>query len=217
MARIGILGGTFDPIHLGHLIPTAYAFNDLSLDRVLLVPSASPVHRPLHSPAAALDRLAMCRLAAAALPPFDVSDVEVTRSQPSYTVLTLRQLTEAFGPGTEIVLLVGEDNLEQLHTWRGLGQILELATIAILPRPLAKRPDLAPLEGVIGKARVAELLGRRVAGPLVPISATEIRRRVAAGLPINGLVPGSVGAYIAAKGLYAGTDTATGQVHGSGR
>ena len=211
MKRIGILGGTFDPIHLGHLIPAAYACNHLSLDRLLLVPSASPVHRPLHLAAGAGHRLAMCRLAAAALPPFEVSDAEVARAEPSYTVVTLRHLAEAFGPGAALVLLVGEDNVHLLHTWRRLDEILELATVAVLPRPLAEPPDLGPLTAAIGQEGVAEILRRRVPGPLVPISATQIRRRVRAGLPIAGLVPASVAAYIAANGLYAGTGEADGE------
>jgi len=203
MARIGILGGTFDPIHLGHLIPATYACNHLSLDHLLLVPSASPVHRPLHQPAAAAQRLAMCRLAAAALPPFDVSDVEVARSEPSYTVLTLRDLAATFGQASELVLLVGEDNLHLLHTWRRLEEILRLASVAILPRPVAEPPDLAPLEAAIGQEAVAALLARRVPSPPIPVSATQIRRRVRAGMPITGLVPTSVAAYIAANRLYA--------------
>ncbi|HUU91228.1 MAG TPA: nicotinate (nicotinamide) nucleotide adenylyltransferase [Phycisphaerae bacterium] len=203
MARIGILGGTFDPIHLGHLIPATYACNHLSLDRLLLVPSASPVHRPLHQPAAAAHRLAMCRLAAAALPPFDVSDTEVARSEPSYTVLTLEHLAARFGQGSELILLVGEDNLHLLHTWRRLDEILRLASVAVLPRPIAEPPDLAPLEAAIGKEGVAALLARGVPSPLIPISATEIRRRIRAGMPITGLVPTSVAAYIAENGLYA--------------
>jgi len=208
MARIGILGGTFDPIHLGHLIPATYACNHLSLDQLLLVPSASPVHRPLHQAAAAAHRLAMCRLAAAALPPFDVSDAEVARSEPSYTVLTLRALAATFGQGSDLVLLVGEDNLHLLHTWRRLEEILRLASVAILPRPVAERPELAPLEAAIGQEAAAALLARRVASPLIPISATEIRRRVRTGMPITGLVPASVAAHIAANRLYGEAEEA---------
>lgn len=203
MERIGILGGTFDPVHLGHLIPAAYACNHLRLDRVLLVPSASPVHRPCHKPAAAEHRLHMCRLAAAPSHRFGVSDAEIGREDPSYTVVTVRHFAEAFGPDAKLFLLVGEDNLRSLHTWRQIGEILDLVTVVVLPRPVARPPDLGPLEAAIGKQAVADILGRRVPGPLVPISATEIRSRVAAGRTITGLVPASVADYIAAKGLYA--------------
>jgi len=142
------------------------------------------------------------------LPPFDVSDTEVARSEPSYTVLTLRDLAARFGQASELVLLVGEDNLHLLHTWRRLDEILRLASVAILPRPVAEPPDLGPLEASIGQEAVAALLARRVPSPLIPVSATQIRRRVRAGMPITGLVPTSVAAHIAANRLYAEAEEA---------
>jgi nicotinate-nucleotide adenylyltransferase len=202
MGQIGILGGTFDPIHLGHLIPAQYACNFLALDRLLLVPSASPVHRPMHSPAAAAHRLAMCRLAAAPLPGFAVSDIETARPEPSYTVLTLKAIRHAFRLTAPPVLLVGEDNLPLLHTWWHAKEIFELAAVAILPRPTASPPDPAPLRALLGSAAVDALLARRVPGPLIPISATDVRDRVKAGLSIAGLVPSTVSEYIGKHQLY---------------
>ena len=202
MGRTGILGGTFDPIHLGHLITAQYAFNHLTLDRVLLVPSAAPVHRPRHMPADAEHRLRMCRLAAASIPGFEVSDVEVSRAEPSYTVLTLRYLKASMDPAEEIVLLVGEDNLPTIHTWHRFGEILSIAALAILPRPSCEPVKLGPLRATLGPARAAALLASRIPCPLVPVSATEIRERVREGKPISGLVPGSVAAYISAANLY---------------
>jgi len=204
MERIGLLGGTFDPVHLGHLIPACYAFNHLRLERLLLVPSAAPVHRPGHVPAPAADRLAMCRLAARSLAGFEASGLEVERREPSYTVLTLRAIRGTVDPGAEVFLLVGEDNLPLLHTWREIGEIFRLATVALLPRPGCelREADLASLRRAVGDEAVAGLLARRVPSPRVPVSATEVRRRVAAGEPIRGLVPASVADYIAAHGLY---------------
>ncbi|MBM4016709.1 MAG: nicotinate (nicotinamide) nucleotide adenylyltransferase [Planctomycetes bacterium] len=202
MLRVGILGGTFDPVHLGHIVPAQYALHHLRLDRVILVPSASPVHRPRHAPAAGEHRLAMCRLACASIPRLEASDVEIRRAEPSYTVLTLRYFTRRVPASTKLILLVGEDNLPQLHTWRDLPGILSLAEVAVLPRPCEGPPDLTALEAAIGPAAVREILARRVLGPLVPISATDIRRRVRDGLPIAGLVPAGVAAYIARHGLY---------------
>jgi nicotinate-nucleotide adenylyltransferase len=203
MMRIGILGGTFDPVHLGHLIPAQYACHHLRLDRLLLVPSAVPVHRPRHTPASPEDRLRMCRLAAASIPPFSVSDVEVARPDPSYTVLTLRQFRREFGRDADLCLLVGEDNLPLLHTWRHIEEILELAHLAILPRPVEKPMDLGEVREALGEAVVQRLLGSRVPSPYVPISATQIRAAVHAGRSIAGLVPESVATYIAEAGLYA--------------
>ncbi|MBL7140272.1 MAG: nicotinate (nicotinamide) nucleotide adenylyltransferase [Planctomycetes bacterium] len=211
MQRIGMLGGTFDPIHLGHLIPAAYAFNHLYLDRLLLVPAAAPVHRPGHMPAPAADRLHMCRLAAASLPGLEASDIETRRAEPSYTVLTLRDLRDSVGPEAELVLLMGEDNLSTLHTWRDIGEIFRLATVAVLPRPPIGEVDLAPLRRAVGADAVDRLLARIVPAPRVPIKATEIRRRVAAGEPIDGLVPASVAAYIAERGLYRDPQSGAGR------
>jgi len=204
MERIGILGGTFDPIHLGHLVPSQYALDHLRLDGVVLIPSAAPVHRPHHVPASDADRLQMCQLAAAGIPHFTVSDLEITRTEPSYTVLTLQRLHQDF-PGAVLVLLVGEDNLPTFHTWHKVSEIVALATVAILPRPGAGPPDIAALEAAIGKAAVRDILARRVPGPLVPISATDIRRRVMSGLPIRGLVPATDARHISEKHLYSRT------------
>ena len=202
MIRIGILGGTFDPIHLGHLIPAVYAFNHLCLDRLLLIPSGAPVHRPRHEPAPAADRLHMCRLAAATLPGFEASAIEVERPEPSYTVLTLRRLRDWLGPDATLVLLIGEDNLPTLHTWREVTQVFRLATVALLPRPGCGEADLTRLRQAVGEEAVAGLLARRVPAPAVPVSATAIRRRLGRGESIAGLVPASVAAYIAEVRLY---------------
>jgi len=203
MERIGILGGTFDPIHLGHLIPAQYAFSFLDLDCLLLIPSALPVHRPGHIPASRKHRVAMCRLAAASLPRFEVSEIETDRVEPSYTALTLRVLRDTLGPQTELVLLVGEDNFPLLHTWWHAKEILALATVAVFPRPAASAADLAPLRAKLGRSAVDSILARPIPGPLVPISATDVRNRLRAGLSITGLVPRSVAEYIAANRLYA--------------
>jgi nicotinate-nucleotide adenylyltransferase len=203
MNRIGILGGTFDPIHLGHLAPAQYAMDYLHLSRLILLPSATPVHRPRATQASADDRLAMCRLAAASLPGFEVSDLEVRRQEPSYTVLTLRHFAKTLPQGTDLVLLVGEDNLSTLHTWKEVQEILSLATVAILPRPGAESQDLSALTAAIGADQVATILARRVPSPLLPISATDIRSRLSRGESIEGLVPASVADYIAKHHLYA--------------
>lgn len=202
MERIGILGGTFDPIHLGHIIPAQYVFNHLHLDLLLLVPTAAPVHRPMHIPAAPEHRLRMCRLAAASLPNFSVSGIETDRADPSYTVLTLRHFADTLPTGTRFFLIVGEDNLPTLHTWRNIDEILRLATIAVIPRLTSVAMDPLHLTEAIGRAAVDNILQNRVPSPLVNISSTEIRRLVLEGKSIEGLVPGSVAQYIAAFGLY---------------
>jgi nicotinate-nucleotide adenylyltransferase len=200
--RIGILGGTFDPIHCGHILPAEYALNHLSLDRLVLVPSGPPVHRPHHEPAPADDRLAMCRLAAAPLPRFAVSDVELVRREPSYTVLTLEHFARLCGRSARLFLLVGDDNLPHLHTWFRIRDVCALATIVPMPRPPGPAGDVAALRAALGDTAVRGILARRVPGPLIPVSATEVRRRVRAGEPFRHLVPDSVADYIVAHRLY---------------
>jgi nicotinate-nucleotide adenylyltransferase len=202
MKRIGILGGTFDPIHLGHLIPAEYACNYLRLDGLVLIPSATPVHRPQHRPMSGEHRFRMCELAAAALPGFSASDMEIRRTEPSYTILTVRTLKETLARDAELVLLVGEDNLPTLHSWREVREILRLAIVAILPRPASTAYDLSDLRAALGDRTVDEILSRRVPSPLIPISSTEIRRKIRAGQSITGLVPTTVAEYIISAGLY---------------
>ncbi len=203
--RVGILGGTFDPIHYGHLIPAEYAFDHLGLDRLLVIPAADPVHRPRHRPAAAEHRLAMCRLAAGPIPGFEVSDIEIARPEPSYTVLTLEELRRRPGPDASLFLLIGDDNLPSLHTWYRVRDIVRLATVAPLPRGGTDLPDELPeLADAIGQAEAEAIRRRRVPGPALAVSGTEIRRRVAAGEPIDGLVPEAVATYVAEHGLYRG-------------
>lgn len=201
--RVAILGGTFDPIHLGHLIAAQYAFHHLRADRLVLVPSGAPVHRPRHRPADAQHRLRMCELAVRSLPPFTVSDAEVARAEPSFTVITLRRLAATFAPDTTLFLLVGEDNVPLLHTWKDYREILRLSSIVPMPRPVDRRADIGPLCDAVGPATVDAILARRVAAPLVPLSSTDLRARIRSGASVAGLVPSSVAAYIAANALYA--------------
>jgi nicotinate-nucleotide adenylyltransferase len=183
-----VLGGTFDPIHLGHLRAAENAREALELDEVMFVPSASPPHRraPLSS---ALDRFAMVALATAAHPRFVASDVELRRDGPSYTADTLGGLERA---GDDLFLIVGSDTFGEMETWKDPERIFASCTVAVAERPGA--PDTtAPPRG----ARV-----QRVAGPGLPVSATEVRRRVREGKSVRYLVPEAVADYIAKRGLY---------------
>jgi len=202
--RIGILGGTFDPIHLGHLVPAEYACGHLRLDRLYLVPSAAPVHRPRHAPASPEHRLRMCELAAEPIPPFAVSDCEIRRTEPSYTAFTLEHFARTACPDATLFLLIGEDNLPLLHTWHRIADIVALATLTILPRPGPKAYHLGPLCEAIGEEALGRILASRVPAPLLDISGTDIRQRVRTGQSIAGLVPASVADYIARHALYRG-------------
>jgi nicotinate-nucleotide adenylyltransferase len=187
--RLGVLGGTFDPIHSGHLLLARGILERLSLDRVLFVPAADPPHKS-GTHAGADHRLAMVRLAVDGLPDFAVSTVEMERDGPSYTVDTLRQLRAEYGD-SELFLIIGADNVSDLPTWVDPEGILALATVVAGSRAVSAAGD-GPLAGRI----------ERVDTPAFDISSTEIRRRRAAGLSLRCLVPDAVERYILDHHLY---------------
>lgn len=196
--RIGLLGGTFDPIHAGHLAAAKAAIDCEALDRVLFAPAAQPPHRP-PAVARAEQRLEMCRLAIAGESRFEVTDLELTRTGPSYTVDTLSELHRMY-PGDELFLILGWDAARLFPTWRRPDEVRSLASIVVVGRPGSDAPGQADLEPVgLGGDGVSICLE-----PTPDVSASEIRSAVGAGESITGKVPPSVEQYIAAHGLYAG-------------
>ncbi len=193
--RTGVFGGTFDPVHAGHLAAIEAARQELGLDEVLVVPAGSPRLKASRPGASGMHRLEMARQAALALPGVAVSDLEMRRPGPTYTVDTL----EALAPGRELFLLLGTDALRQIGLWRAPGRVVQLARVAVLERPGQPDDALSALEAVDAEARgVATVVG----GPLVEISSTEVRRRLRRGRSVTGLVPVAVERYIANHGLY---------------
>jgi nicotinate-nucleotide adenylyltransferase len=196
--RLGLLGGTFDPIHVGHLAAAEAAISCAKLDRVIFIPAATPPHRaPAVAPAE--QRLEMCRLAIEGDERFAVSDVELKREGPSYTVDTLMELRPVH-PGDELFLILGWDAARLFPTWRRPDEVRELASVVVVGRPGSEAPRDADL-------KVAGLKGDGVVLCLEPtpdVSASEIRRAVAAGESIEGKVPVAVQHYIATHRLYAG-------------
>jgi nicotinate-nucleotide adenylyltransferase len=195
-ARIGILGGTFDPIHYGHLAIAEEARLALQLDRVLFVPAAQqPLKRGAHI-ATPEQRFAMVQLACAPNPTFEVSRIELDRPGPSFTLMTLEALQAArIG---ELHFILGEDALADLTRWRGAAQVVELARIIAISRP-GSVPDLTRI------IQALPALSERLTvlpGPALDISSTALRRRVAAGQPIRYQTPDAVVAYIDEQGLY---------------
>jgi nicotinate-nucleotide adenylyltransferase len=188
-----VLGGTFDPIHLGHLRAAENAREALGLDQVLFIPSGSPPHRgaPLSS---ALDRFAMVALATAGQPSFVASDVELARDGPSYTADTMAALRRE-GPADQLFLIVGSDTFPEMATWRDPERLFASCTVAVAERPGATAPELAAARGSAWRVE-------RVSGPGLAVSATEVRRRVREGLSVRYLVPDGVADYIAKRGLY---------------
>jgi nicotinate-nucleotide adenylyltransferase len=196
--RIGLLGGTFDPFHNGHLAAATAAIGCAQLDRVIFIPAAQPPHRP-PAIAPAQQRLEMCRLGTTGDTRFTVSEVELKREGPSYTVDTLQEM-QRIHPHEELFVILGWDAARLFSTWHKPDQVRELATIVVVARPGSESPSEEDLEGVgLDKDRTVLCLQ---ATP--DISASEIRRAVAAGESITGNVSPAVERYIASHRLYAG-------------
>lgn len=189
MARIGILGGTFDPPHNGHIAIARAALKELGLDKILFIPAKIPPHKTKQHITSPEHRLNMLRLATSQINGFEVSDIEIKRSGPSFTVDTLEQL-HAADPGAKLILIVGADNVTEIEGWYEPETIAGLASIAAAPRG-----DF-PLMGKFADRIIFFSM------PPTDISSSDIRNKVNAGRPINGLVPPDVADYIIKHGLY---------------
>jgi nicotinate-nucleotide adenylyltransferase len=196
--RVGVLGGAFNPPHVGHLCLAQEAHARLGLDRVLLVPVRDAPHRELEVDPGPDARLAMVELATAGDERLEASAIEVDRPGTSYTVDTLRSLRET-DPSRELTLILGADQARRLRSWRQPEEVLSLARLAVAEREgLGTAQVASELEGLGGAER---LVGFEL--PRLGVSSTLVRERVAAGLPIRYLVPDAVAEHIAAEGLYA--------------
>jgi nicotinate-nucleotide adenylyltransferase len=211
LARVAIFGGSFNPIHYGHLLLADEVAETLAVDRVLFVPAAQPPHKPLTDLAPAADRFAMVGLALTGHPKLAVSDLELRRPGPSYTVDTLDALTR---PGDELLLLIGSETFLDLLSWREPRRVAQLARLVVVPRTgSAFDPESAAAQkvlGEIGAAPIAEASWGAVPaqGALVvhatslPLSASELRRRAREGRSLAFRVPPAVITYIEGRRLY---------------
>jgi nicotinate-nucleotide adenylyltransferase len=198
VARVGILGGTFNPPHIAHLVCGSEAMDALGLDRVELVPAAVPPHKEVPEDPGIDVRLELCELAVAGDPRFSVSRVDAERSGPAYTVDTLRAFRAA-NPEDELTFIVGGDMAWSLPSWREPEDILSLACLAIAERDGVRRTDIAErlsvLRGAPERLRFFDM-------PRLDISSSMLRRRAAEGRSLRWLVPDAVAAYIEDRGLY---------------
>lgn len=197
--RIGILGGSFDPIHLGHLIAAEAAREQLGLSSILLIPARQSPLKAHHPGAPGPDRRRMIELAIAGHPRFGVSSIELDGSGQSYTVETLRAIAQQ--TDADLYFLMGYDQLRDLPQWRDPAALFQVAQIVGMSRPECLRPDLAALYRDFPAARdrliVADV-------PAIEISSTDLRRRLAEGQSIDFRVPEAVRRYIQERGLYRG-------------
>ena len=184
------MGGTFDPIHQGHLVAASEVAAQFDLDRVVFVPTGSPWQKSGVAPAE--DRYLMTVIATAADPRFTVSRVDIDRDGPTYTVDTLRDVSAENGPDVELYFITGADALSQILTWRAPEEVLRLAHLIGVTRPGHVLSDPGIAEGRVSLVEV----------PALAISSTDIRQRVARDEPIAYLVPDGVERYITKRGLY---------------
>ena len=198
--KIGVLGGTFDPIHKGHIIVAEGTRAQLNLTEVLFVPAGQPWLKEDRPILAAEHRLQMVRLAIANQPYCKLSTMEIDRAGPSYTVDTITELQSQLDVGDELFFILGWDNLAQLPQWREPSRLIKMCHLVAVPRPGYLFPDLNSLEASIpGLSQRLMVLNK----PNIDIDATEIRNQVAKGLSIRHLVPEPVDEYIRQKNLYS--------------
>jgi nicotinate-nucleotide adenylyltransferase len=197
--RVGILGGTFDPIHVGHLVVAEDCWFQLRLDEVLFVPAGAPPHKRGRPVSAAADRVAMVELAIAGNPHFRLSRADVDRPGISYSVDSVRTIQAEVRSEARLYFIIGNDSLADLPSWHEPNLLLDLCQIVAVNRPGYPPFDLGRLESAIPRAReritVLEV-------PSLDVAASDIRRRVSDGWPITYLVPSAVRDYIAERGLY---------------
>jgi len=188
--KIGLFGGSFDPVHLGHLLVAQAAIEELGLDRLFLIPAAQSPFKPENKPAPASARLQMLRLALAGKADCEIDEQEIRRSGVSYTIETVRDYTRRF-PRAGLFYLIGADNAAKLNAWREAGELAKLAEFVAIPRPGEAAAKFPP-----------PFRGRMLKGFPLGVSSSEIRARVKAGLPVDRLVPASVAEAICAARLY---------------
>ena len=199
--KIGLMGGTFDPIHVGHLLTAEAVREQFGLARVIFIPAAQPPHKQGRQVAPAYARLIMTEMAVAGNPSFAVSRIELQRSGPSYSVDTLRELQAAHGREAEYYFITGADAINELYSWHEAETLLESCHFIAATRQGCAL-DLLRLEGEMGEALVRGHI-HELPTPELEISSTDIRSRVQEGRSIKYLVTAEVEAYIYKEGLYS--------------
>lgn len=213
--RIGLLGGSFNPVHVGHLALGQAAISALTLDELVLMPAGYAWQKPAAEQISGEHRLAMLALAVAALPAnrqaahWHIDDLEVRRRGPSYTIDTLLELRQIGGRNPALILIMGSDQFRRLDQWHRWEELLEHAHIAVTQRETVPLSGLPPAIEQLLQERGADALPNTPAGrivffrmPPVPVSSTRLRQQLASGQPVDGLLPLGVEAYIRRHGLY---------------
>lgn len=197
--KIGIMGGTFDPIHIGHLVAAEAVRLEYGLDKVVFIPAGNPPHKQNSKVTPAMHRFVMTVMATYSNPDFLVSTIEIERSGPSYTIDTVTALIEQYGHETEFYFITGVDAAQDLKTWHHIDKLLDMCHFVAAARPgcISTLDSIIKDFGLKGQQRI-----HRLATPELEISSTDIRERVRLGKSIKYIVPESVETYIFKEGLY---------------
>ncbi|AQU02488.1 nicotinic acid mononucleotide adenylyltransferase [Dehalococcoides mccartyi] len=197
--KTGILGGTFDPIHTGHLILAEEVKKRLGLDEIIFIPTGQPYYKADKAISPAADRLNMVKLAISGKPYFRVMDIEIKRSGPTYTADTLNDLKLILPEKTELYFILGWDNLEALPRWHKASEIIRLCQLVAVPRIGQAKPDVDELDDKLPGLQQSLIM---LSKPEVDVSSSLVRERLENGQGVEHLVPEAVAAYIKEHGLY---------------
>ncbi len=200
--KIALFGGTFDPIHLGHTAVAAAAAEHIGAEKVVFVPAKHSPLKDSFPEAGDDDRLAMIALAIADNKKFQLNDYELRKPEPSYTLETVRRFQADYGGKALIYWLVGADSIDELSRWYGIVELIDACILCVMFRAGCELPDFAKFTDVWGAVRVEKLQRNVVRTPLIDISSTEIRNRLATGRDVTGMLAPSVADYIRKHDLY---------------
>lgn len=205
MKRIGILGGTFNPIHMGHLIMAEETCRHHHLSKIIFIPAYIPPHKYVKDLTEAHHRYEMIKAAISEKSKLEVSDLEIKREGRSYTIDTVQEILDHYGNDSEVFLIMGADSLNELELWKNIKRLSQLCHFVIINRPGFKTEASARLAEIIGSDNISDMERLRIEIAPVEISSTDIRKKLSGGIEIKGLVPEGVEAYIKEHGLYSPT------------
>lgn len=200
--KIAFFGGTFDPIHIGHTVVAAAAAEHIGAEKVVFIPAKRSPLKNFFPEASDDDRLAMISFAIAEQERFRLSDYELRKPRPSYTLETVRHFQAEYGSGVSVYWLVGADSIDELPRWYGIADLIDECNLCVMFRAGCARPDFTKFKDVWGAGRVEKLQINVIPTPLVGVSSTEIRKRLAAGQDVTDMLAPPVADYIRKRGLY---------------
>jgi len=206
--KVALFGGTYDPIHIGHTTVAAEAVEEIGAEKVVFIPAKRSPLKSFLPKACDEDRLAMIGLAIASNDSFDVSDCELKKAAPSYTLETVLQFQSDYGEDVSICWLVGADGVDDLQYWHEIEELIDACEVCTMYRAGCERPDFGKFEGIWGRRRVEKLERNVVKTPLVEVSSTQVRRELAVGGDVSAMVHPAVADYIREHGLYGSQERA---------